>query len=272
MSWVPDVWRRATRRLRHLPTTVVIGNDRRAVSQLYAAMTAHPRCFGIARHIDYFSLHAARSVAWYRSKFPFAVRVARKRGHVLESSLSYLPTPSALRQMRQVLPKIRVVAVVSDPVERSYSHYLHRRSNAGETRSFAACVAEELRSRSFAPRLGGTLQPKAAPMLGYVSRGYYALQLELLLKLYPRNKVLIVDAESLCAYAPGTCERVFNFMGLEGCDVQSVPGLGYGEDVMRIDANVATILRAHYQPYDELLAELVGQRFSWMPNLVAAAA
>ena len=51
-------------------------------------------------------------------------------------------------------------------------------------------------------------------MLGYVSRGYYALQLELLLKLYPRNKVLIMDAESLRADATGTCERVFNFMGL----------------------------------------------------------
>ncbi len=272
MGWVPDVWRRATRRLRHLPTTVVIGNDRHAVGQLYAALTAHPRCFGIARHVDYFSLHAAKSVGWYRSKFPFAFRVARKRGHVLESSLSYLPTPSALRQMRQVLPKIRVVAVVSDPVERAYSHYLHRRANAGETRSFAACVAEELRSRSFAPRLGGTLQPKAAPMLGYVSRGYYALQLELLLKLYPRNKVCIVDAGSLGSDAAGAFERVFNYMGLESCDVEAVPGFDHGEGLARMDASVATILRAHYRPYDELLAELIGQRFSWMPYSVAAAA
>jgi hypothetical protein len=272
MAWVPDVWRRMTRRLRHLPTAVVIGNDRAAVSQLYAALTAHPRCFGLARHVDYFSLHAARSVGWYRSKFPFAIRVARKRGHVLESSLSYLPMPSALRQMRQVLPRIRVVAVVSDPVERAYSHYLHRRANAGETRSFAACVAEELRSRSFAPRLGGTLQPKAAPMLGYVSRGYYALQLELLLKLYPRNKVLILDTGSFQSGAGDAYERVFNFMGLESCEVEAVPRLGHREGLARTDANVATILRAHYRPYDELLADLVGQQFSWMSSSIAAAA
>jgi hypothetical protein len=272
MAWVPDVWRRMTRRLRHLPTAVVIGNDRIAVSELYAALTAHPRCFGLARHIDYFSLHAARSVGWYRSKFPFAIRVARKRGHVLESSLSYLPTPSALRRMRQVLPKIRVVAVVSDPVERAYSHYRHRRANAVETRSFAACVAEELRSRSFAPRLGSTLQPKAAPMLGYVSRGYYALQLELLLKLYPRNKILVLDAEGLRADARGMHERVFNFMGLEGCDVQSLHSHDRGQDLARMHSSVATVLRAHYRPYDELLAEIIGQRFSWMPYSITAAA
>jgi hypothetical protein len=272
MAWVPDVWRRATRRLRHLPTTVVIGNDRTAVGQLYAAMTSHPRCFGIARHTDYFSLHAARSVGWYRSKFPFTIRVARKRGHVLESSLSYMPAPSALRQMRQVLPRIRVVAVVSDPVERAFSHYLHRRVNTGETRSFAACVAEELRSKDFAPRLGGSLLPKAPPMLGYVSRGYYALQLELLLKLYPRNKVCIVDAGSLRSDAAGACERIFNFMGLEGCDVESEQNFDIRPNMTRIDANVAAILRVHYRPYDELLADLVGQRFSWMPYSIAAAA
>ena len=134
--------------LRHLPTTVVVGSDRSAVEPIVCGVDDPPTMLrDRSRMIDYFSLHAARSVGWYRSKFPFAIRVARKQGHVLESSLSYLPTPSALRQMRQVLPKIRVVAVVSDPVERAYSHYLHRRANAGETRSFAECVAEEIRSK-----------------------------------------------------------------------------------------------------------------------------
>ena len=71
--------------------------------------------------------------------------------------------------------------------------------------------------------------------------------------------------------ATGTCERVFNFMGLEGCDVQSAES----RPRPRSHADgfeVATILRAHYRPYDELLTEVVGQRFSWMPNSIAAAA
>jgi len=251
---------------------VVIGNDRAAVGELYASLSCHPRCFAAARPIDYFSLHPGKSVSWYRSKFPLAIRVARKRGHVLEASHSYLATPSALRLMRQVLPKTRVVALVNDPVERAYSHYLHRRVNAGETRSFAACVAEEFRSGKLTPRLGSTLQPKAAPMLGYVSRGYYAFQLELLLKLYPRNKVLVLDSGSFPSEMSGTCERVFNFMGLDHHDVQVMQSEPRGREAQRMDSNVATLLRAHYRPYDELLAEVVGQRFSWMPFSVAAAA
>jgi Sulfotransferase domain len=270
---LPNLWRQSTRRFRHLPTTVVLGGQTDETRRLTKYLTSHPRCFAAAKfETNYFSRHAARSVGWYRSWFPLSFRVARKQGHVVEASTSYLATPSALRLMRQVLPRIRVVVLLSDPVSRAHADFQHRRSVGNEGRSFMQSVADDIRSNAHSAQLGSALQPKAAPMLGYVSRGYYGLQLELLQTLYPRNKVLVMESAAWLQDPRAACERVFNFLGLEsgGVDVGTPSLVGRDQELM--DPAAATMLREHYRPYDELLSEVCGQQFSWMQPRDAQAA
>ena len=182
----------------------------------------------------------------------------------MEASPSYLCTPSALRKMQQVLPKTRVIVVLRDPVSRAFSHYQHRKTRHLESRCFAECVTEEIRANQFPAEPGFALRPDAAQMWGYVARGYYALQLELLLKLYSRNKVLLMDSDSLFKDTGAACERVFSFMGLDGFDVQPTKIYNRGYYKEKIDPRVADQLREHYRPYDAMLTELVDEEFSWM--------
>jgi hypothetical protein len=174
--------------------------------------------------------------------------------------------------MRQVLPRIRVVVLLSDPVSRAYADFQHRQSVGDEGRSFMQSVADDIRSNVHQAQLGSALQPKAAPMLGYVSQGYYGLQLELLQKLYPRNKVLVMESAALLQDPRAAYERVFDFLGLEsdGVDVET-PSL-VDRDQESIDPAAAAMLREHYRPYDELLSEVCGQQFSWMGSRVVQAA
>lgn len=271
---LPLVMRMATNRIRHLPTTVIVGAKRAGTRRLYANLLQHPRCFAaVEKEIDYFSEHAHRSVAWYRSRFPLRRRVIRRGGHVLEVSPSYLPTPSALRRMKMVLPGTRIIVLVRDPVSRAFAHYEHQRSRYAESRGFAEAVADELRNNSFPAKPGVALAADAKPMLGYVSRGYYALQLELLLKVYTRNRVLVIDSAKLQEDKSAVCERVFDFMGLESFDVE--PGKTSNRDYYqeKIDPRVADLLRDHYRPYDEMLEEMLGQSVSWMlPRVRSVAA
>ena len=78
--------------------------------------------------MDYFLKHPERSVAWYRSRFPWRRRVWRRQGQVLEASPSYLPTPIALWKMHLVLPNARVIVLLRDPVSRAFSHYQHKKT------------------------------------------------------------------------------------------------------------------------------------------------
>lgn len=273
---LPNAWRLTTNQFRHLPTTVIVGAQKAGTTQLYAYLVTHPRCFEAAKkEVDYFSKHAERSVSWYRSRFPLAFRVNWKQGHVMEASPSYLPTPSAIRQMKQVLPKARVIVLLRDPVSRAFSHYQHRKTRHLESRSFAECVTAEIRANEFPPMLGLATRPNAAPMLGYVARGYYALQLEHLMQAFPRNKVLVLDSAKLFEDTNATCQRVFNFMGLDSFDVQITKIYNRGYYQEKIDPRVADQLREHYRPYDALLAEVTEQTMGWMspsePKLAEAA-
>jgi hypothetical protein len=268
---LPFAWRMATQQFRHLPTVVIVGAQKAGTTQLYSYLVKHPRVFGGAeKEMHYFSKQPDRSVAWYRSRFPLRGRVAARGGHVVEASPSYFPMPQALRQMQSVLPEARVIVLLRDPVSRAFSHYQHSKTRHLESRSFEQAVADELREAEFPAKRGVALAHDARPMLGYVGRGYYALQLELLLALYPRNRVLVIDSASLFADTSATCQRVFGFLDVDDFAVRPSKIYNRGYYVERIDPRVAEQLRAHYRPYDELLREVAGQPFQWMARAQAA--
>jgi hypothetical protein len=270
---LPLAMRMATHRFRHLPTVVIVGVKRAGTRRLYSNLLKHPRCFpAVEKEIDYFSEHPERSIAWYRSRFPLRRRVLRRGGQVLEVSPSYLPNPSALRRMKEVLPRTRIIVLLRDPVLRAFAHYEHQRTRFVESRGFEEAVAQELRNDAFPAQPGVALAADAKSMLGYVSRGYYALQLELLLKVYTRNRVLVIDSASLADDMSAVCERVFDFMGLDSFDVEA--GKTSKRDVyqQKIDLRLADRLREHYRPYDEMLEEMLGRSFSWMAPRVQSVA
>jgi hypothetical protein len=225
---------------------------------------------GPKKEVNYFSKQPEQSVEWYRSWFPLRASVARRQAHVIEASPSYMAVPQALRQMRMVLPEARVIVLLRDPVSRAFSHYQHRKTRHLESRTFEEAVADELRSNELLPARGVTLKADAPAMWDYVARGYYALQIELLFTLYARERVLVIDSAELFADTNATCQRVFEFLGVEPFDVKPGKVLNRGYYKEQIDPRVADRLRTHYGPYDALLQTVLGRQFSWMEKMKAA--
>jgi hypothetical protein len=268
---LPTVWRRATQEFRQLPGVVIVGAQKAGTTQLHAYLVKHPRLFGAwKKEVDYFSKHRGRSIKWYRSWFPLCRRMAAVKGLAVDASPSYLPTPAALCKMHEVLPDARVIAILRDPVARAFSHYQHYKTRGLESRTFEQAVDEELRQPDARPEFGVSLGADSPPMLGYVGRGYYALQLELLLTLYPRKRVLILDSADLFSDTNAACQRVFEFLGIEQFEIvpTKVYNRGYYKD--QIDPAVAERLRQHYKRHDERLIELVGRPFRWIRRPLAA--
>jgi hypothetical protein len=268
---VPFAWRRATRGMRVLPTAVIVGAQKAGTTQLFAHLLTHPRVMpGVKKEIDYFSRNADKSVDWYRSQFPLRSTVSKQQAHVIDGSPSYMAIPQALRQMQAVLPDARAIVILRDPVSRAFSHYQHRKTRHLELRSFDQAVEDELRDTTLRPVHGAALAPAAPRMWEYVARGYYALQLELLFNLYPSDRVLVIDSAELFADTSGTCNRVFDFLGIEHCHVHvdKVYNKGYYRE--QIDPRVMERLQAHYGPYNALLQSMIGRQFSWMMKAAAA--
>jgi Sulfotransferase domain len=270
---IPWMWRRATQQHRQLPSVVIAGVQKGGTTQLFAYLIKHPQLLpGSYKEINYFSTYPDRSVSWYRSQFPLRSHVTKVNGHVLEASPSYMCTTAAIPRMHAALPDARIIVVLRNPVARAFSGYQHAKTRRRDSRSFVRAVEAELRKPAWRPELGQLLRPDVANMRRYIERGYYALQIDRILNCYPRDQVLILDSADLFANTSATCRRVFEFIGVEPFEVQPDKVYNRGYYSEKIDPRTAEQLREHYRPYDELLAELVGRRFSWMAKDIRAAA
>jgi hypothetical protein len=262
---VPNTWRMATHSWRELPSAVIVGAQKAGTTQLYSCLVRHPRCFGgVKKELQYFSKLANRPLGWYQAQFPLSRTVARVGGLCIEASPSYLPSPAALRLMHDVLPSARIIVLLRDPVERAFSHYQHYKTRHRESREFGRAVRDAIHENTERFGRDPWLHGASAPLLDYVARGYYALQLGLLWNLYPRNQVLVIDSADLFEDTNGVCQRVFDFIGLDRRDVSPSKIYNRGYYREKIDPATAELLREHYRAHDRRLADVTGQTFRWM--------
>jgi hypothetical protein len=150
--------------------------------------------------LQFFSLHHRRGERWYRAHFP-----VRPPGvSSFEASPYYLFDPEAPARAAAMLPQARFVALIRDPAERAYSHYLHSRSYGVEPLSFAEALDAE-------PRRLATGGHAARRRFSYVARGRYAEQLSRWFDHVPRDRVLVVRTEELNSRYP----EILGFLGLD---------------------------------------------------------
>ena len=84
---------------------------------------------------------------WYRAHFPFAAQAAlrtRRTGHpamTFESSPYYLFHPLAAGRIARALPRVKVLILLRDPVERAYSAHAHELARGYETEPFERALS-----------------------------------------------------------------------------------------------------------------------------------
>ena len=69
-----------------------------------------------------------RGLTWYRAQFPLEARLrtgAGQRMQTGEASPYYLFHPHAPTRIKQILPDVKSIAMLCNPVARAYSQYQH---------------------------------------------------------------------------------------------------------------------------------------------------
>lgn len=264
-------YRMATSPLRPLPHFLLIGAQKAGTTSLYDAVAQHPGVVhALGKGVHYFDEHAHRGTAWYRSNFPVALRAGRDdpaRAPFLtgEASPEYLPHPLAPARVAALVPGVRLLAVLRDPVDRAISHYHHSRALGAETLPLPEAlareperVAGELARLTADPRADSTALRHHA----YATRGRYAEQLARWFAVLPREQLLAVRFEDLVADPGAVLRRVFAFLGLPPDPTVTVRRLnarGYDE----VPAAVRASLREQLAPAEDDLERLLGPGFRW---------
>ena len=253
---------RLTARRRPLPDFLVIGAQKAGTTALYAYLRWHPGITGPSwKEVSFFDRHWWRGERWYRGHFP--LRAGQRL--VGEASPSYLFHPLAPERARSLLPDVRLVALLRDPVARAYSQYQHEVALGREPLSFEdALAAEEDRTRGEVERL--IAAPRAFSRAWwdhtYVARGRYAEQLERWLAVFDRAQLLVVRTEDLSERPAETYAEILGFLGAAPHELGSYPRV-FEREYAPMRPETRDALAARFEEPNRRLEELLGRELGW---------
>jgi len=257
--------RRATAAARVLPDYLVIGASRSGTTFLQAALLQHPAVLGRRREIHYFDWNVERGPGWYGAHFPTragADRVRRRHGAFAtgERSPNYLFDPAVPRRVRALLPEVRLIVVLRNPVDRALSNFHHARRMGLEWLSFQDALAVERSQLATRCASGGGESAPGQPE--FLARGSYAEQLERWLACFDREQIHVTLSERMFAEPRGVIGDIQRFLGLDPVAPASLAPENTGS-YPSMPASVRLELQEFFAADVARLTELLGESPGW---------
>jgi hypothetical protein len=184
----------------------------------------------------------------------------------MDASPYYLAHPVAPERAAQLLPEVKLVAVLRNPVNRAFSHYQHEVRDGRESLSFAEAIDRE------PARLAGE-EERLRREPGYYSynhhrysytrRGLYMEQLDRWVRHHPRSRLLVLQSERLFREPAAVSAALYDFLGLRPHVLKQYTAFYQGNYERAIQPDLRTRLAAYFEPYNRALYQWLGEEFDW---------
>jgi hypothetical protein len=207
------------------PTFLIIGAAKAGTTSLYWYLSQHPEvymspikepafwAFGESDHhftgpgdVDRVAI---RTVEQYQRLF--TARIAERASG--EASVQYLFSTRAADRIRQRLPEMRLIAILRQPAERAFSHFLmHQRYGIEPLTDFEAALAAE----------PARLRAGWHPTWLYRQRGYYFQQLQVYYERFRRDQIMVCLYDDLVADPLALMRRIYEFIDVDPSFVATI--------------------------------------------------
>jgi hypothetical protein len=282
--WIKDIANSTTRAYamrtaekRHLPDFMIIGAKRSGTTSLWNYLVQHPLVMPMyprSRGLKspwYFYANYAKGDVWYRSHFATEGELDRLEAvHGIrpltgEACPYYMYDPRIVGRIHALMPDLRAVVLLRDPVKRAYSHFWERTGEGDETLSFEEALAAE------PERTAGELErmeadpyyySRAHDYFSYRDRGIYLPQLRRWTEVYPRERVLIMSAEELYADEQRAVDKVLAFLGLPPHRL-AVARRHNHLPAPKMRPETKEELTEFYRPHNRALFDWLGEDYGW---------
>ncbi|WP_428326202.1 sulfotransferase family protein [Nitrosopumilus sp.] len=254
--------------LRVLPDFFVIGAGRTGTTSLYHYLDQHPSLSKSAYdELGFFDVNFHLGLNWYRSLFPsvftkFRIKLKTDFFMTYDVTPSYVRRPWIAKRIKKLFPKSKLIIVLRNPVDRTYSHYhLHRKF--GETRTFEEFIKNEIDDVSkwdvelkddnyFATKVENSS----------LARAFYAEQLPIWFEQFSKNQILIISSENLASNTRKTMNEIFSFLNLPEYDVPNIEKVNVSKK-SKMNSKTREILLEFFKPYNEQLYDFLNKKFDW---------
>jgi len=183
-----------------LPNFICIGAQRAGTTWLYRILESHPQVFVPVRRkeIHFFDWYYERGIEWYGKFFPSGSQSHADRA-VGEVTPDYLYEDRCPARIREILPDVKLIVILRNPVDRAYSHYRMVLRDGIFTDTFEEVVYGGRKS------IGKEI----------IERGFYSRFVENYLRVFERDELLILVFERAVKDSESTKRRLASFLGLD---------------------------------------------------------
>ena len=268
-----------TSNLRVLPNFIIIGAGRAGTTSLYNYLIQHPSIFAASTKnneniadLHFFEHMISNKTSWYKSHFPtiftkkFFESKSKMKFITGEYTSTYMYNRNVPKRIFELIPNIKLIIILRNPVEKAYSTYSQQLSFNEHTMSFEETVKAELRrielSKNY-PELNSN-DPDFGNhvMHNLVRHGIYFDYLNEWFKIFPKKQFFIIDSEKLKNSTQDTLDDVFKFLDVQPHKISNLSKINVGQ-YTKIDDSSKKILTDFYLLHNEKLYNLLGSRYSW---------
>ena len=237
--------------------TFIIGAQKAGTSSLHLALTSHPSIHGssepYSKELHYWNNSGLgpKNLYEYNSAFPFWLRNSDLQ---VDATPDYASTPGCIDRIYAYNPKAKFLFTLREPISRAYSawkmfHYNHkpgyswRGHQFHDPRSFDKAILEELKSTD-------------SIKMEYLSKGYYASQIQELQSIIPPSQLKIIIVEEDLYPDPEKCLlEIQRFLQVPQKNL-SLPRVNTSPD-MNLSTEIHETLSDHFRIHNEKLREIL---------------
>lgn len=254
---------------RALPSFIILGAQKAGTSSLHTWLSDHPQLlppftkevhfFDGGKHPDVDDF--AKGEQLYRAYFPRTAEMGPDQ-QTFEASPLYLSNAWVPERIAGMLPDVKLIALLRNPIDRAISHYKHEKQRDLEDLSLIEALrAEEERIRPALDR--GDYKDLSYARKCYQHRGRYAEQIERFHRNIDPSRLLILEAGQLFQHPHETLAEVHQFLGVEPFHNEDVRPRNVANITVDPDPAARQLLAEYFAPHNEALFQQIGRRFDW---------
>lgn len=246
------------------PDFIIVGAMKSGTGALRSFIMQHPLILAPEdkSEVHFFDLNFEKGPKWYKEQFPERPSPDYLVG---EKSPYYIVHPLVPKRMFSLYPKVKVIMILRNPVDRAYSHYQFNRNRDKESLSFEEAIkAESSRLAEEEKKLkqNPLYHSSAYKAYSYLTRGVYVDQIQRWLSYFPSEQILVLSLDDLKVDSKRVTDEVFAFLGLPEYEIN--PQFDKKKsNYAPMSPETRKKLIKYFQPYNQQLEELLNREFHW---------
>ena len=244
-----------------LPDFLVIGPQKSGTTALYQYLTDHPHiCSASVNEIFFFDFKYDFGIDWYKSHFPIIPEFDYLTG---EASATYFNSVKAMERIAEILPNVKLIFIIRDPIDRAISDYYMKVRDGLESRDMKEAIISEI--DFFKRESVDFLEPGSKFFIkhkGYVRNGLYFYFLKMYMDVFDLQNTILINSGKLLNSPRETMKTVFEFLGVED-HKGHYPLINKGNYSKKVDQSVFNDLSNFFKPHNQLLEDLIYTKLNW---------